>query len=167
MKLTLLMAVTADGFIAKSSGHFPDWTGKADKQLFVSVTKKAGAVIMGSKTFDTIASPLPHRLNVIVTRNTSRVSQWENLIFSNDPPEKILQNLSERGFQEVILAGGATINSLFADEGLIDEILVTVCPKIFGRGISLFSGPVEMDLQLVEHSLLSTDTLLLKYRVRK
>lgn len=61
MKVTLLMAMTLDGKIGKSHDHFPDWTGKADKTLFVRLTKKAGVIIMGSKTFDTIGRPLPNR----------------------------------------------------------------------------------------------------------
>lgn len=167
MKLTLLMAVTADGFIAKSSEHFPDWTGKADKRLFVSVTQKAGVVIMGSKTFDIIGKPLPRRRNVILTRNKSRVSRWENLTYTDQEPEAILRDLGKDGFSEAVLAGGAHINALFAQKGLIDELLLTVCPKIFGQGISLFSSPVEMALELVEHSLLAENTLLMRYRVKK
>lgn len=167
MKLTLLMAVTADGFIAKSSDHFPDWTGKADKQLFVSITKQAGVVIMGSKTFDTIGRPLPQRHNIILTRNRSRVSQWENLTFTDQDPEMILRDLEKKGFSEAVLAGGAHINTLFAQKGLIDELFLTVCPVTFGQGISLFSSPVEMDLELVEHSLLAENTLLMRYCVKK
>ena len=167
MKLTLLMAVTADGFIAKSSDHFPDWTGKADKQLFVSITKQAGVVIMGSKTFDTIGRPLPQRHNIILTRNRSRVSQWENLTFTDQDPEMILRDLEKKGFSEAVLAGGAHSNTLFAQKGLIDELFLTVCPVTFGQGISLFSSPVEMDLELVEHSLLAENTLLMRYCVKK
>jgi dihydrofolate reductase len=167
MKLTLMMAMTADGFIAKSSGHFPDWTGKADKQLFVSVTKRAGAVIMGSKTFDTIGAPLHKRLNVIVSRNKNRISRWNNLIYTHQDPEEILNDLTERGFSEAILAGGATINSLFAAKNLIDEILVTVCPRIFGQGLSLFSTPIDMKLDLLEHSLLEDHTMLMRYSVKR
>ena len=48
IKTILLMAQTLDGKIAKYADHFPDWTGKADKQLFVRETRQAGAIIMGS-----------------------------------------------------------------------------------------------------------------------
>ena len=34
MKITMLMAVTADGKIARNSSHFPDWTSKEDKKVF-------------------------------------------------------------------------------------------------------------------------------------
>ena len=65
MTVTLLMALTLDGKIAKDPDHYPDWTGKEDKKLFAEISKKAGVVIMGSKTFDTFGKPLPNRKNVI------------------------------------------------------------------------------------------------------
>ena len=46
MKVILVMAMTVDGMIGKSADHFPDWTGAADKRLFVKLTRQAGAVIM-------------------------------------------------------------------------------------------------------------------------
>ncbi len=150
MKVTLLMAITLDGKIGKSPDHFPDWTGKEDKKLFKDLSTKAGAVIMGSKTFDTMGIPLPNRKNVILTRDKNRKSQWENLVFRNDPPRVILEDLEKEGYKQVILAGGALINSLFAEEKLIDEIIVTISPKIFGYGLSLFTQEISMDLELKE-----------------
>jgi dihydrofolate reductase len=167
MKVTVLMAVTLDGKIGKSPDHFPDWTGKADKKLFVELSKKAGAVIMGSKTYDTIGKPLPHRKNIILTRDKTRKSQWENLIFTDESPRKILDRLEKEGFSEVILAGGALVNSIFAEENLIDEVIVTVAPKIFGFGISLFTEEVSMELELEEVKQIDRNVICLKYKVLK
>jgi dihydrofolate reductase len=54
MKVTLIMAMTADGKIARHNRHFPNWTGRADKRMFKQLTTQAGVVIMGSGTFATI-----------------------------------------------------------------------------------------------------------------
>ena len=64
MKIILMMAMTADGKIAKNSDHFPDWTSKEDKKMFMRVTKEVGVVIMGDKTFFTFPKALPERLLV-------------------------------------------------------------------------------------------------------
>ena len=77
MKLILVMALTVDGKIGKDDAHFPDWTGSEDKKMFKAVTRRAGVVIMGSKTYDTIGKPLPGRKNVILTRNPHRLSEGE------------------------------------------------------------------------------------------
>ncbi|MDM8538797.1 dihydrofolate reductase family protein [Desulfobacterales bacterium HSG17] len=148
MKVLVLMAITLDGKIGKSPDHFPDWTGKEDKKLFADLSRKAGAVIMGSKTFDTIGKPLAGRENIILTRDKTRNSQWDNLVFTHDSPKKILEDLNNQGFSEVILAGGALVNSIFAEENLIDEIIVTISPKIFGFGLSLFTQEISMELDL-------------------
>ena len=165
MRLTLIMAMTVDGIIGVSDDHFPNWTSKADKRLFKEITMKAGVLIMGYKTFETIGKPLPGRKNIVMTRNMARRSRWDNLIFSSRPPKDILDNLDADGFCEAILAGGAKVNTLFAKAGLINEILVTYAPKIFGQGISLFSEPVCMDLKLKKIETLEDGSIYAHYQV--
>ena len=165
MKVTLLMAVTADGKIGKSADHFPDWTGSEDKRMFKEMTRKAGVVIMGSKTFDTLGKPLPNRENVVLTRSKSRTSDWPNLVFSGEPPGKILSALQKKGFSHAILCGGATINMLFARENLIDEIVLTIVPKIFGTGLSLFQDSIDLNLQLEALERLGKNLIVVRYRV--
>jgi len=167
MKVTLLMAMTLDGKIGKSADHFPDWTGKTDKKRFVDITKRAGVLIMGSKTFDTIGTPLPDRQNIVLTRNKNRVSRWDNLVFTDSRPGEILDNLEKEGFTEAILAGGAIVNSLFAEENLIDEIVVTISPMIFGYGPSLFIEKIGMELELMEVERMGRNRVHLRYRVVK
>lgn len=167
MKVILVMAMTVDGKIGKSSDHFPDWTGREDKRFFAARSKKAGAVIMGARTFDTFKVPLPGRKNIVMTRDKRRKSLWEDLLFTDDDPAAILHGLEKAGYSEVILAGGAQVNSMFARERLIDEIIVTISPKIFGRGLSLFADEVSMDLRLEACERLGEDLVSLHYRVIK
>ncbi len=165
MEVILLMAMTLDGKIARDSLQLVDWTGKADKQYFVRLTRKAGVVIMGSKTFDTIGKPLPGRKNIVMTRNSDRKSQDENLVFTDQSPTQIINSLGEEGFESVALIGGAIVNSLFARENLITQIHVTLIPALFGRGLSLFRDSLDVKLELVENREIEKDHLLLVYRV--
>lgn len=195
IKVTMLMAITLDGKIGKDSDHFPDWTGKEDKKLFVEMTKKAGVLIMGAKTYNTIGRPLPGRKNVIMTRSgeimqkiggeetplfykmfTGTKSEWvpvwdeekeRNLVITSCSPKAILEKLEKEGYSEVILAGGAQINTLFARENLIDELVVTVSPLIFGKGIGLFAEDIHLNLTLMEVGKISEEVIRLKYRVLK
>jgi len=166
IKVTLLMALTVDGMIARGPQHFTDWTEREDKLFFKELSQKAGAVIMGSKTFDTIGKPLPRRKNIVLTRRDRR-SDNQNLIFTADPPHAILNALENEGFDQVILAGGATINTLFAKDDLVDEIIITVSSQVFGTGISLFSAPVHMNLRLDDMQRLGQNSVLLTYRVNR
>ena len=160
------MALTLDGKIGKDSDHFPDWTGKEDKKLFVEITKKAGCLIMGNKTFNTIGKPLPKRRNIIMTRK-QRQSPWENLEFTSQKPQHILDQLEKEGFEEVVLAGGAQINTLFAAENLIDEVIVTISPLIFGSGIGLFGKDIEMNLELLNLEQKGDNLIVAHYKVKK
>ena len=166
MKVTLVMAQTLDGSIGRDADHFPDWTGRADKRFFAQFTKEVGVVIMGSKTFDTFGTPLPNRSNVILTRDPKRVSSWDNLIYTSKQPLEILDMLKRKGFRQVVLAGGATINSLFAKAGLIDEIIVTIAPKIFGKGLKLFDDTITLELELMDLKRLDHNRVVLSYRVQ-
>ena len=167
MKLILVMAVTADGKIARNSMELIDWTGKADKKYFIDVTRKAGVIIMGSKTFDTIGKVLPGRKNIVMTKNTERKSHNSDLIFTDQPAGDILKSLQEEGFEEAVLVGGSVINTLFAKENLIDEIHVTMVPEIFGRGLSLFNEPLDVRLKLLDVKKIDTENILFRYRVKK
>ena len=71
MKIILLAVVTIDGKLARDEHHFVDWSSPEDKKLFFSTTRKAGVLIVGHNTFRTFPSPLPGRLHVVLTRDTS------------------------------------------------------------------------------------------------
>ena len=167
MKVILVMAVTADGLIARDSMELINWTGKADKKYFVQVTRDAEVMIMGSKTFDTIGKVLPGRKSIVMTRDKQRVSQHEDLIYTGQTPHKIIDELRDQGFDTVTLIGGAIINTLFMQENLIDEIHITMVPKIFGKGLSLFCESLDVELTFLEAVTIDQGAVLLKYRVKK
>lgn len=164
MKVVLLMAMTADGMIARHMDHFPDWTGKADKRMFKQVTMDAGVIIMGARTYDAIGRPLPGRLNVVMSRNPERYEPADNLMVTSATPGQILDQLAEKGYQTAILAGGAMVNTLFASEKLIDEMMVTISPLLFGSGLSLFSESLSVDLEWIGSKMLEQGVILLHYR---
>ncbi|WP_300465130.1 dihydrofolate reductase family protein [Desulfobacula sp.] len=167
MKVILLMAVTADGMIARNSMQLIDWTGKADKQYFVQITREAGAMIMGSKTFDTIGTVLPGRKNIVMTRDKKRKSQDKDLIFTDQAPGQILSDLAAQGFSCVTLIGGSMVNTLFLKANLIDELHITMVPRLFGRGLSLFSDSLDTHLELMAVKEIGEGHVLLIYRLQK
>lgn len=165
MKVILLMALTVDGMIARGSDHFPDWTGREDKRMFKEMTIKAGVLIMGSKTYDTIGKPLPGRKNVVMSRNKRRISRQKDLVFTDKHPRELLADLRREGFEVAILAGGSQINTIFAREDLIDEIHLTYVPQIFGTGLTLFSDSISLQLELIDFKQLGTGQIFARYRV--
>jgi dihydrofolate reductase len=57
------------------------------------------------------------------------------------------------------------VNTLFARQGLIDEIMLTICPLFFGSGIALFSEEVPLKLRLLSTEVLGSDAILAHYEV--
>ncbi len=94
-------------------------------------------------------------------------SEHENLIYTNKVPKVILEDLAAQGHNHVILAGGMMTNSLFAQEGLIDEIIVTVSPLVMGEGLNMFNPDIELDLKLESTEPLGHNSLCLTYTVIK
>lgn len=161
------MAITADGKIAKYADHPATWTSKADKKIFVEETKKAGVIVMGQTTYNTIGRPLPERLNVVLTQKPDPVKNIPgSLEFTNTPPRQLADELKKRGFETIILGGGATVNGLFLNENLIDEVWLTIEPKLFGEGLQLFKGvDADVDLKLLEIKKLDENVLQVRYQI--
>ena len=158
------MAVTTDGKIAKDKTQFADWTSREDKKLFVEISKRCGAIMMGENTFKTFPAPLKERLNIVFTENPEQAA-IPSVKFVSGEPEKVLADLETLGYQEVLLGGGAYLNSLFLEKGLINEIILTIEPKIFGNGLSLFNRELDADLKLLEYKALNENTLMVHYQV--
>ena len=159
-----MMAMTADGKIAKNSDHFPNWTSKEDKKMFAEVTKEHGAVIMGDKTFFTFPKPLSDRLNVVFTL-LENPPETENVKWVTGEPEKVLLELKKMGYKSAVLGGGTYMNSQFLERKLIDEIWLTIEPKIFGDGLGVFSGDFNIDLKLLDVEKINENSVVVKYKV--
>lgn len=164
MKVIMMMAMTLDGKIAKTDKHFPDWTSREDKKLFAKISKEAGVVVMGDKTFFTFPGPLKERLNVVFTLEENP-KEIESVKWVQGEPEKVLQELERDGYESAILGGGAFVNGMFLEHKLIDEIYITIEPKIFGDGLSLFKGDFNMDLKLMDVEKINENAVVLKYKV--
>jgi dihydrofolate reductase len=168
MNVILMMVMTADGFIAKDSNqNSTDWSSSEDKDIFIERTKQAGVIIMGLATYKTIGKPLPNRLNMIMTLNPEvETSIPDKLEFIKGEPHEILSKLEARGFSEVILGGGTTINTLFLKAGLVDEIQVTVEPLLFGGGLTLFKDlDLNQKMELLEVKQLGNSVINLRYKL--
>ncbi len=171
MEVILLMAQTLDGKIARMNNQFVDWSGIFDKAFFTYETKKAGAVIMGSRTFSTIGKPLKDRMNIIITRDDSKNYRGDNrgdgFEFMRFEPTEIFRCLSFCNYRRAFLIGGSEINTLFAKKRLIDKVYISIIPKIFGNGLSTFNEDLDIDLIFQSNTIFPDGTALLKYDVNK
>jgi len=159
MHVFIIAAVSIDGFIARDAHHPASWTSKEDKRFFVEKTSKAGVVVMGSHTYETIGRPLTGRLNVVYSRSR----HYEGVEVTSEEPSSLLQNFEKRGHHEIAIIGGSHIYTLFLTAGLVDTVYLTIEPLIFGTGLSLFTKPVERRLELKNITRLGEHSIALEY----
>jgi dihydrofolate reductase len=158
----IIASITADGLIARDASHAATWSSPADKKFFVSRTKAAGAIIMGAKTFATIGRPLPGRLNVVYTHQPT---PHPEVMATALPPAELLAELEGHGVTEAAICGGSSIYTLFLKAGLVQKIYLTVEPRLFGQGLSLFNQELDLTLKLLSTQQLAPDVVLLEYQV--
>lgn len=162
--VTMMMAMTVDGKIAKNKTQFANWTSREDKKLFIEVSKHHRVIMMGENTFKTFPSPLKDRLNVVFSETDH--DELTGVKWVKGDLEKVLIDLESLGYCSALLGGGAYLNSLFLEKKLISEIILTIEPKIFGTGLSLFNKDLDINLELLEFKKLNDHTLMLRYRVK-
>ena len=167
MKWTMVMAMTVDGIVARGDEPPPAWTSAEDKAHFHGMMMDADAIIFGRKSFEGRLVP---RDFYVLTRNRELIESSEAPVFYTDAsPRELAALLKKRGCKRPLLLGGPEINQLFWDARLVDELYLTVEPRLFGQGRHLASGKAmaqELTLESVKQ-LNSRGTLLLHYLVKK
>jgi dihydrofolate reductase len=161
MKVFIIAALTADGYIARNSNEFPDWTSKEDKQSFVHLTKNA-ALVFGGNTFRAIGKPLPNRKNVVYSRKRLNI---EGVKTTQSPPQDLIDELKKEDCESLAICGGSTIYTMFLQSGLVTDVYLTIEPLLFGKGIKLFNTSMDIKLMLTSLKKLNDSTVLLHYKV--
>jgi len=164
MKVTLIAALSADGFIARSTHELADWTGNEDKKFFTEITKRAGVMVMGRTTFETIGRALPGRQTIVYSHRPLDV---EGVEVTTEPPVDLLKRLEAAGYTEVTICGGSAVYAQFMQAGLVTNVYLTVVPCMFGTGISLFDQSLDVQLKLLETRNLSDNVITLHYEVQQ
>jgi dihydrofolate reductase len=164
MKVFMIAAISADGFIARRKDELANWTSPEDKRLFVDLTKRAGVMVLGSTTFKTIGHPLPGRRTIVYSRSGFTA---EGVEVTSELPADLVTRLESEGCQELAVCGGASIYALFLGAGVVNELYLTVEPVLFGSGVPLIGLATNTRLKLLEERKLNQDTIIIHYEVEK
>jgi dihydrofolate reductase len=174
MNVTLIMVSSVNGKI--TNGEDPDvthWTSREDAELFSELKQKQNLIVMGSSTYEAGKNRLQlsnNTLRVVITRSPDKYQADivpGQLEFTDESPPELIKRLSAKGYTEMLLTGGATINSLFFKYNLINTIRLTIEPKLFpiGKNIIIQDQP-QVNLRLVKMQKLNTrGALHLTYKV--
>lgn len=169
MKVILLAAISVDGFIAQTAMQkSTDWNSPEDRKFFRERSKQAGTLIMGSTTFFTFAKPMPSRQILVYTTKPEKLATFNpaEVRAVTQEPAALLKELEAQGLKEVAITGGAHIYHQFLKANLVDEVILTIEPVLFGSGVKLLSDELELKLQLMSSEKVNDrGTTIVKYKV--
>lgn len=126
---------TIDGKVAvKREGYWPIGS-KIDHQVLVELRASADCLIHGRNLYNEFGH---------ITRQSLQEDKFKALrkklgknpdlpyIVGSHNLKKLTLDLYNRGYKDVLVEGGPTLLGSFLKENLIDEIFLTIAPKIYG-----------------------------------
>ena len=174
MKIVLVFVSTLDGKVTKwGDPHVKSWSSQKDQNYFNKIWADAKLIIMGSNTFN--AEPFRPSLNHLLVVMTGQPAKYKSqevidrLEFTNKSPVQLVQRFEREGYEQILLVGGAHIATSFLKVQLVDEIWLTIEPKIFGMGGNfVIEEKLDINLRLIHCERANEQgTLITKYEVLK
>lgn len=140
MYVKMIMAMSINGKITRGDDSNPaHWTSPEDQKRFLRSLRTCDVIVIGRATYE--AGPafwgnLPVKVAVMSHDTSAAVAKKlpPNIRFMNGTPVNILKHFADHKLSRVLLAGGGVVNADFLKAGIVDEISLTVEPKIFGNG---------------------------------
>ena len=186
--LIYYIATTLDGYIAHPDGSFDgfSWDEEFIAGLFASFpetlpvhirgeaaredNKWFDTVLMGRKTYELgvqagVTSPYP-TLDQFVISRSMKESLDPAVTLVKDGVEHLVRELKEDEGKAIWLCGGGELAGTLMRAGLIDQLIIKLNPVVFGDGIPLFTGKVDMtQFKLTDSQVFGSGQVILYYEV--
>jgi dihydrofolate reductase len=174
VKKILIFVSTLDGKITKwGDPHIRSWSSKNDQDHFDLIWNDTRIIVMGNNTYkpDPVKPSAKH-LFVVMTRNPVKYKSKEipgQLEFTKESPAQLVSRFEKEGEEKMLIVGGAQIATSFLRAQLIDELWLTIEPKIFGQGGNfVIEEKLDINLKLVSCTRVNNlGTLVTKYMVER
>jgi len=175
MKISVFIATSLDGFIARLNGDI-DWLVKADDHAdygYNAFIATVDCLVMGRNSFEKVLSfpvwPYAGRRVVVLSRtlNTLPEQAAGKVELSAGPAEKLAAQLKAEGLGRIYIDGGKTVQS-FLRAGLVTDMTITRIPILIGSGLPLFGElPKDLPLDHIETKTFPSGFVQSLYEVRK
>jgi len=166
-EVTLKLALTADGFIARPDGSSKWITAEAARAHAHRERARADAILVGGSTLRADSPSLDVRLPGLEDRSPKRIVLTRGSV--PDGWTAIADPFQIRGMrlQYLLIEGGAEVAEAFLAAKLVDRLLLYRSPAKFGEGIPAFRNPrpdgVPDGWRLADRRQLGSDTLEVYY----
>ncbi len=181
-RVTIHMAVSLDGFIARKDGSV-DWLETADEfadgdtmdaEFVEAFLKTIDCYVMGSRTYETALRFEGQGLGwsygnkpifVLTTRDLPRTR--DTVEFYSGDLAQLLNGRLRPAFRSIWVVGGGMVSGECLRLGLADEVSYSILPILIGEGIPFFERlDREVALHLTEAKAYKNGMVELRYEVR-
>jgi dihydrofolate reductase len=174
MPISLIAVQSANGLITRNDEAGTNFASEEDLTWFKDALLSRDLVLMGGETYRSAREAVIRGAEQgtprwIVTHDPDQFSGDRipgRLEFIKLDEGALLEAILEKGYEEIALVGGPGITSWFLDRGLVSDIYLTIEPYIFSSGKPLAMPSDNIELLLNAVTQLSSQTLLIHYRVR-
>lgn len=175
-QVSLVVVTSVDGKTTRGDNVSESswaWASGDDRQFFSSLRDDYDVIILGRATYE-VQKPFldlsSQLLRVVMTsRPEAFIDQTvkNRLEFTDEGQIELLNRLKTEGHRKVLLVSGSSLNGPFLESGMVNDLYVTVEPRLFGSGKSLADKSLNLRLKLVNSEPLGTKgTILLHYEIQ-
>ena len=190
-KLIVISFLTLDGVMQAPGGKVEDTEGdfkyggwqatfEDDDDTMSRNLGKAGALLLGRKTYDIFASYWPtvgksvewygafmNNITKYVASKTMHKTEWQNSILLEGNVDEAVTRLKGEAGNDIYVLGSGNLSQALMRQNLIDEYLLMIHPTVLGKGKRLFQqdGP-KQDLELLKSKTIKSGILALTYKVK-
>lgn len=178
MKISVYIATSLDGFIAREDGNL-DWlsgrngddAGSGEDYGYAAFMATVDVLVMGRNTYEKVLTfsnwPYGEKRVVVLSRSLTHLAPNlpPQVALRHSEPAVLVADLATEGFEHIYLDGGQLIQA-FLRAGLIDELIITTIPVLIGQGIPLFGRLTgDVCLQHRETRIFAAGFIQTRYRV--
>ncbi len=173
MRISVFMATTLDGFIARSDGSL-DWLeheAGGEDYGYANFFQSVDLLVLGRKTFETVLGfgswPYEEKETLVLSRTLRKkdLPPWvrDRVSIAAGTPAELAGEWRRQGRKRIYLDGGSTIRD-FLRESLVTDLTLTRIPVLIGEGIPLFGSlPGDIRWKLVENLSFSSGLTQTRY----
>lgn len=137
--------MSIDGYIADENGGI-DWLPMPEDNEdwgYHDFISNIGYTFMGNSTFQQVRTfgnfPYSELTNYVISRTKQEAKDYPVEFVCENIPD-FVRELKSKAEKDIWCIGGAKVNSMFLENNLLDELYLTIIPKVLGAGRPLFEG---------------------------